>query len=326
MDGVNGSTGRLLLRSSAPKSQKVSSVLVGGHIVPVPVTPVRPLVLSSSVYQAVEASGSISETTRSTSPYIPRRYSAFKSVPSRIGKGQMFGAVSTAQTGLCGESEKVNADSHSEDRVSGICNRLRSVVSVSSPPREGDKNSRIMPPGAATTICSSASVVSPDRNVDSDNPRSVTGTLTLQIPANAEVEGFTGWPPELQCSSSVGSGVQIRTKMVVPAPAGLEWQITHQSSPRSRDHNGLINDGLGAVCNGTTTQGLWSPSEKLNHINVLELKAAMFAVMEFAKNLSQIHIHLRLDNLASVAQINPGHIDCSKSQRFSGIFASRDRS
>ena len=45
----------------------------------------------------------------------------------------MFGAVSTAQTGLCGESEKVNADSHSEDRVSGICNRLRSVVSVSSP-------------------------------------------------------------------------------------------------------------------------------------------------------------------------------------------------
>ena len=62
--------------------------------------------------------------------------------------------------------------------------------------------------------------------------------------------------------------------------------------------------GWGAVCNGTTTQGLWSPSEKLNHINVLELKAAMFAVMAFAKNLSQIHIHLRLDNQASVAQIN----------------------
>ena len=194
------------MRSSAPKSQKVSSVLVGGHIVPVPVTPVRPLVLSSSVYQAVEASGSISETTRSTSPYIPRRYSAFKSVPSRIGKGQMFGVVSTAQTGICGESEKVNADSLSEDRVSGICNRLRLVVSVSSP-REGDQNSRRMPPGAATTIRSSASVVSPDRNVGSDNPRGVTGTLTLQTPANAEVEGFTGWPPELQCSSSVGSGV-----------------------------------------------------------------------------------------------------------------------
>ena len=88
--------------------------------------------------------------------------------------------------------------------------------------------------------------------------------------------------------------------------------------------------GWGAVCNGTTTQGLWSPSEKLDHINVLELKAAMFAVMAFAKNLSQIHINLRLDNQASVAQINklgdPGHIDCSKSQRFSGIFASRDRS
>ena len=53
----------------------------------------------------------------------------------------------------------------------------------------------------------------------SDNPRGVTGTLTLQTPANAEVEGFTGWPPELQYSSSVGSGVQIRTKMVVPISA-----------------------------------------------------------------------------------------------------------
>ena len=39
LDGVNRSTVRLLLRSNAPKSQQVSSVLVGGHIVPVQVTP-----------------------------------------------------------------------------------------------------------------------------------------------------------------------------------------------------------------------------------------------------------------------------------------------
>ena len=66
----------------------------------------------------------------------------------------------------------------------------------------------------------------------------------------------------------------------------------------------LLMMGWVAVCNVITTQRLWSPSEKLDHINVLELNEAMFAVMVFAKNLSQIHIHLRMDNQASVAQIN----------------------
>ena len=38
----------------------------------------------------------------------------------------------------------------------------------------------------------------------------------------------------------------------------------------------LTIDGLAAVCNGTTTQRLWSPSENLDHINILILKAASF--------------------------------------------------
>ena len=87
-----------------------------------------------------------------------------------------------------------------------------------------------MSPGAATTICPSVLVVSTDRNVGSDHPRGVTGTLTLHTPVNAEVEGFTDWTPVLQYSGSVGSVVHIGTKMVVPAPAGLDWQIhvSHQ--------------------------------------------------------------------------------------------------
>ena len=45
----------------------------------------------------------------------------------------MFGVISAAQTGFCGESAKVDADSISEDRVSGICDKLVSVDFVSSP-------------------------------------------------------------------------------------------------------------------------------------------------------------------------------------------------
>ena len=36
--------------------------------------------------------------------------------------------------------------------------------------------------------------------------------------------------------------------------------------------------GWGAICQGVQTGGLWSQEEQLEHINVLELTAGMFAV------------------------------------------------
>ena len=79
--------------------------------------------------------------------------------------------------------------------------------------------------------------------------------------------------------------------MVIPTP---DLVITTDSSLK----------GWGATSNGVTTQGLWSLQESREHINVLELKAAMFAVMAYAKDLSRVHILLRVDNRATMAQIN----------------------
>ena len=61
--------------------------------------------------------------------------------------------------------------------------------------------------------------------------------------------------------------------------------------------------GWGAVCQGSRT-GLWSQMERKNHINYLELLAAMFAVRAFAKDRRNIHIHLRMDNRTAVFYIN----------------------
>ena len=60
----------------------------------------------------------------------------------------------------------------------------------------------------------------------------------------------------------------------------------------------------GAHCEGIKTQGLWTPSEKTLHINVLELKAVLFAVKAFTKNKSDCHIHVKVDNTTTVAYIN----------------------
>ena len=62
--------------------------------------------------------------------------------------------------------------------------------------------------------------------------------------------------------------------------------------------------GWGAHCRGVATGGLWSPQERGLHINILELIGGTFAVKTFAKELSGLHIRLRMDNSTSIAYIN----------------------
>jgi hypothetical protein len=56
--------------------------------------------------------------------------------------------------------------------------------------------------------------------------------------------------------------------IITPAP---DLIVTTDSSKR----------GWGAICNGITTQGLWNLAEQTEHINALELRAAMFVVKSF---------------------------------------------
>lgn len=62
--------------------------------------------------------------------------------------------------------------------------------------------------------------------------------------------------------------------------------------------------GWGASANSMTTGGLWTPSERKSHINLLEMTAGTFAVKAFAKNRTNLHIRLRMDNTSAVAYTN----------------------
>jgi len=59
--------------------------------------------------------------------------------------------------------------------------------------------------------------------------------------------------------------------------------------------------GWGTVCEGIRTGGLWSPVERLSHINCLELTAVVFAVRAFSQDKDSSHI---LDNQTAVSYIN----------------------
>ena len=94
----------------------------------------------------------------------------------------------------------------------------------------------------------------------------------------------------------------------------LEWWQDHFTQWNGRSliaHNTSLTietdastKGWGAVCNGVRTGGPWSPQERTMHINCLELLAAHLAVKCFAKNKTNLTIHLKMDSVSALSYIN----------------------
>ena len=77
-----------------------------------------------------------------------------------------------------------------------------------------------------------------------------------------------------------------------------------QPDPSMVIESDASKEGWGAHCNGVSTGGLWSQSEQFLHINCLELLAGSFAIKCFAKDKTNIHIQLLMDNVTALTFIN----------------------
>ena len=96
--------------------------------------------------------------------------------------------------------------------------------------------------------------------------------------------------------------------------AEIRWWIHHlhhfngkqiiTPSPDLVIESDASNLGWGAVCNSHRMGGPLSIEEKKMHINALELKAATFAVKSMTKDKNKVLVHLKMDNVTSVAHIN----------------------
>ena len=62
--------------------------------------------------------------------------------------------------------------------------------------------------------------------------------------------------------------------------------------------------GWGVTCQGKSTNGKWSSQESIQHINLLELKAAFLGLKTFLKNQSHKVVLVTLDNSMAVAYLN----------------------
>jgi len=94
--------------------------------------------------------------------------------------------------------------------------------------------------------------------------------------------------------------------------AQLEWWIENMPTVRRnivRPNPSIVVQtdasakGWGAALGNDETGGRWTSAEATNHINILQLQAAFFALKAFC-NTHHTHVQLQIDNTTAVAYIN----------------------
>ena len=62
--------------------------------------------------------------------------------------------------------------------------------------------------------------------------------------------------------------------------------------------------GWGAIHDGMTAKGIWSPALRTRYINYLELMAVLLALKRFERFVRDCHVQIRTDNTATMCYIN----------------------
>ena len=61
--------------------------------------------------------------------------------------------------------------------------------------------------------------------------------------------------------------------------------------------------GWGTFCQKTSIGGVWSQTEQVLHINILELRAAKFMILTFCRYKKDLAVHVQMDNQAALVSL-----------------------
>ena len=118
------------------------------------------------------------------------------------------------------------------------------------------------------------------------------------------------------------------TVMLTPeCLAELRWWILHLDQCNAKSvlspgpdliiESDASRSGWGAATTGQSVKGHWTAEELQDQINALELRAVWLALRAFARQRSNVHIHVRVDNKTAMAHINK--MGGTRSKKLGGI-------
>ena len=94
------------------------------------------------------------------------------------------------------------------------------------------------------------------------------------------------------------------------------WKFT-LSTDASENGWGAVLESINTDSRKQSTGGRWNECEKLDHINVLEMKAGLFGLRSFSEALSNTHVKLNMDNTTAVAYLR--NMGGSKSRKCNAL-------
>ena len=210
------------------------------------------------------------------------------------------------RAGVHNKYKEINLRAHSADRVSGPNSGLNPDESV-SPRTKGFRPDRILSGNFINEISDCKIFSKSSREDEFLSPCSSSCSNLLQgnsgrhPPSNRQNQQFQ--KKKLILSSEAKSEIQwwiVNVRLWNGRPV-------HLPSPSLI----IITDaakkgGWGASCNKHKIRGRWTQEEASLHINILELKAALFALKSFAKVylLTNAHVRFKIDNTPAQAYIN----------------------
>ena len=171
-----------------------------------------------------------------------------------------------------------------------------------------------LPEGKITKIVQKCQRLISDKVVSVRNIAEIVGQLTASVRAILPAPLHYRHMQMTQTKALLtGKSYEAKVTLTPDTLLELRWWISNikdwngraiiTPSPDLTIETDASLSGWGAAMQNHRIGGAWSPEEASLHINVLELRGALFAVRAFAMERTGIHVHLRMDNVSAVTYI-----------------------
>ena len=246
--------GRLPFRSRSPVVSKVSSVHLGGHVLPVQSPPIRPVFSPQNFYKTNEASRSIPEEEVNSRPYLPGRFPSLSCYKGGSCEKHPSVSDSPSVPGLYSKLQKVIRDPISGYHLSRFQNRLN-VYDAVTPSRNGKQNPRLLSPSTSSSKDHAKKPSKPNRFTRVLPASHLASTTPFPPPTVRPHLGPANEPRVLRRPNCSVNECQRRTDLVVEKHLQYKRQPCTPPSSRYANHDRRLHERLG--CGALVPRDQW---------------------------------------------------------------------
>ena len=270
---------------------------------------IRAIQCTLDIHKTIETSHFTAAIAGDTNCNISGRYVHFGSESRQTGLCVSQHCECAKTTGVSYQAGKMLPSSNTTHRISRLPDQLHRHA-ASSAEREAPKHSGRMEKGVPESFYVNDRVVCPSRPND---PLHTNGTCTgsIALPRTTKTAHKHAAPPEHglpeQDHDFLIKALINRSPMVdLTSNSSIQQHPINLTSNRYGHIHGCIHPGMGGPRQWNTDGGTLGFQESKNHINVLELKAALTAIKSFlcTQPRKPQHINLQMDNSTAVAYVN----------------------